>query len=200
MPKMVQGEENHRNQILSRKHSRHFVCRTGLTRLQFDSFLYKQGLDIHHIQLHKDRERYPTETEPEYEEYRYRPQPWPSDAPFPTSQVWHYLNHPEDCGTSGAAMDMLPIRIKGPIASQKRAFGMHLEERYSIWAILLPSLILALLVLVPTGWFIADWLRSHPNDLQNAVVPMTIAVSILTLVLNMLISLLMFRWTVSDAG
>lgn len=136
--------------------------------------------------------------EPEFCDYRYRPQPWPTDAPFPRSEVWHYLNHPEDCGTSAGAMDMLPIRIKGPITSRTRAFGMHLEERYSIWAILLPSLLLATLVFVPTGWFISDWLHQNPNDLQNATVPMTVAVSALTLVLNMLISLLMFRWTVSD--
>lgn len=163
---------------------------------QFRSFLFKQALDFHYIDLHKDKERYPEELDPEYGDYCYKPQPWPADTPFPRNEVWHYLNHPEDCGTSIYAKDMLPIRTKGPIASHTRAFGMHLEERYSILAILLPSFILALLFLAPTGWVVGYWLHGHPNDLQNAVVPVNLAVSVFTLLINAHISLLIFRWTV----
>jgi hypothetical protein len=95
---------------------------------------------------------------------------------------------------------MLPVRTKGPITSRTRAFGLHLEERYSVLAILLPSLILALLILAPSGWFIEFWLRRHPNDLQNAAVPINLAVSALTMAINIPISLLIFRWTIMGSG
>ena len=157
-------------------------------------------MNVHYIDLHKDKERYPGELDPEYVDYCYKPQPWPADTPFPRNEVWHYLNHPGDCGTSANVKDMLPIRIKGPITSHTRAFGMHLEERYSILAILLPSLSLALLLLAPTGWFVGFWLDRHPNDLQNATVPVSLAVSALTLVINIPISLLVFRWTILGLG
>ena len=92
---------------------------------------------------------------------------------------------------------MLPVRIKGPITSRNRAFGMHLEERYSILAIILPAFVLILVILVPSSWFFPFWLARHPNDLQNAAVPVTVAMSVLTLVMNIPISLLVFRWTVA---
>jgi hypothetical protein len=74
---------------------------------------------------------------------------------------------------------------------------MHLEERYSILAIILPAFILLLLTLVPCTWFFPFWLANHPDDLQNASVPVNVAMSVLALVMNLPISLLIFRWTVT---
>jgi hypothetical protein len=162
---------------------------------QFNSFLFKKDQNVHHVELHKDKERYPILSDPEYHDYQYRPQPWPDDLSFPGQEVWYYLNNLADCGTSVSLKDRLPIRVKGPIASQTRAFGLHFEEHYSVWIILFPSFVVALLFLVPTGWFVRHWMGLHPGDLQGAAVPASLGVAMLSLVINMHMSLLMFRWT-----
>lgn len=81
-----------------------------------------------------------------------------------------------------------------------RAIGMHLEARHSILAILLPSFVIALLLFALSGWFIVFWLDRHPNDLQNAAVPANFVVAALSLVLNIPITLLFFRWTLIGSG
>lgn len=90
---------------------------------------------------------------------------------------------------------MLPIRVKGPIVPRSRAFGMHVEERYSVLAIFAPVFVLFLLTVGATLWFIPLWLNKHPDDLQNATVPIMVAFTVVGLLVQLLVSLLIFRWT-----
>lgn len=102
--------------------------------------------------------------------------------------------YPEDCGTSSDLKDMLPTRLKGSIAPRSRAFGMHIEERYSILAIFIPALIVVVVTLGATLCFIPYWLKEHPGDLQNAAIPITVAFTVVGILLQLLISPLLFRW------
>lgn len=113
----------------------------------------------------------------------------------------HYLRDPTRCGEDHKVKGILPIRTKGEIdKSDMRAFGIHFEERYSIWIVLLPSALLALLVLVPAAWFFWYWLNFHPGDLQNASVPLIVGLSVLTFATSIPVSLLTFRWTILEKG
>ncbi|KAF4996921.1 hypothetical protein FDECE_12244 [Fusarium decemcellulare] len=159
---------------------------------QFDSFLFKGSLDRHFIDIHKDRERYPDASDPEY---RYSPRPWPFEVPYPSRELWHYFMHPEDCGTSTEMNQMLPIRVSDAIPHRIRAFGIHIEERYSVLTIFLPAFLMILLTFLATLWFIPAWLKNHPHDLQNATVPITLTFTVIGCFIQLLVSLLLFRWT-----
>jgi hypothetical protein len=102
--------------------------------------------------------------------------------------------HPADCGTSTDLNKMLPIRIKDA-TSRIRAFGIHIEERYSVLAIFIPAFIMVLLTLGATLWFIPPWLNDHPGDLQNATVPVMVAFTVVGFFVQFFVSLLIFRWT-----
>lgn len=135
----------------------------------------------------------------EYEDYSYKPRPWPSEAPYPSHEAWHYFMHPEDCGTSAELKEILPIRVKGCITSHCRAFGMHIDERYSVLAIFIPAFIVVLLTLGAALWFIPLWLNRHPDDLVNATVPVMMALTVVGILVQLLASLLIFRWTASES-
>jgi hypothetical protein len=87
--------------------------------------------------------------DPEFKDYRYRPRPWPSETPYPSHEVWHYFNHPEDCGTSTDLKEMLPTPFKGPIAPRSRVFSVDIKERYSTLAIFIPAFLMFLLLGLP---------------------------------------------------
>lgn len=166
-----------------------FCCKY-LIRLQFDSFLYKSALNLHYISVHRDQERYPQPSNPEYPEYRFRP----VGAPYPSNEVWHFFQNPADCGTSTYLTEILPVRMQCGLGSRARAFGIHIEEAYSIWAIVVPSCIVVLVTLGATLWFAPLWLHTHPDDLQNATVPITAVFTIVGSLLQIVVSLIMFRW------
>lgn len=84
---------------------------------------------------------------------------------------------------------MLPARVASDLKTHRRAFGIYVQEQYSVWAIFLPVVGLTCIMLVATLWFIKD----HKDDLQTAIVPFTVASSIGTLVVNVAVSLLLFR-------
>ena len=141
-------------------------------------------------------ERYPKEVDPEYDEYFYSPRPWPLETrPYPNSELWYYFKNPEDCATATKLNKKLPARISNIIASDARAFGIHIEERYSALAIFIPALTLLLLTLGATFWFAPLWLNNHPGDLQNATVPLMAAFTVVGVFVQLLVSLLIFRWT-----
>lgn len=141
------------------------------------------------VHIHKDMQRYPLESDPEYHEYRYFPRPWPAQLPFPDREICWYFLHPEDCGTSSSLNQMLPARVGDDLVTHRRAFGIYIEELYSLWAIFIPVLLLSSMLLGATLWFI----KGHTDDLQTAIVPFTVASSIGTLVINVSVSLLLFR-------
>jgi hypothetical protein len=134
-------------------------------------------------------------SDPEYGDYRYSPQPWPSGVPYPSREVWHYFMHPADCGTSRELNKMLPVRVEDATTSRIRAFGIHIEERYSALAIFIPASVMVLLTLGSTLWFIPAWLKNHSGDLQNATVPVIVAFTVVGSLVQLSVSLLIFRWT-----
>ena len=159
--------------------------------VQFHSFLQRETEEDKQllIHIHKDQERYPLKSDPEYNDYRFAPRPWPAALPFPTREIFWYFLHPEDCGTSSSLNQMLPVRLGDDLVTHGRAFGIYFEELYSLWAIFIPVVVLSSLLLGATLWFI----RGHTDDLQTAIVPFTVASSIGTLVINVAVSLLLFR-------
>ncbi|KAJ2999064.1 hypothetical protein NUW58_g123 [Xylaria curta] len=172
---------------------------TGYTRVysksSFDSFLFKNSLNLYYISVHRDQERYPQAADPEYIEYRFQPRPWPTGALYPSNEVWYYFRNPDDCGTSTDLNQILSVRIQGRLGSRARAFGIHIEEAYSVWAILVPSFVVVSVTLAATAWFIPLWLSTHPGDLQNATVPITVVFTVVGSLLQVVISLVIFRWT-----
>lgn len=120
---------------------------------------------------------------------------------LPKMKVWHYLNHPEHCGTSKSIRKELPLRIRGEVEkSGVRAFGIHFEERPSVLMILVPVAIVALAVLITGVWYFIDSLNRNPDDLQNASVPLMIGMSFLAFAAAIPVSLLTFRWTMIEHG
>jgi hypothetical protein len=101
---------------------------------------------------------------------------------------------PADCGTSTDLNKMLPVRIKDA-ATRTRAFGVHIDERYSVLTIFVPALVMVLLTLGATLWFIPLWLSNHPGDLQNATVPVVLSFTVVGFFVQFFASLLIFRWT-----
>lgn len=163
--------------------------------VQFKSFLYKESLDRHYVHLHKDKERYPGESDPEYMEYRFNPRPWPPETPYPGHEVCWYFLHPEDCGTSKELKEMLPVRIKGSNITRCTAFGIYVEERYTFWVVFVPAVVIVVITLGSTLWFLPVWLKEHPTDLQNATIPVMLAVSVVSIVSNIMVSLFVVRIT-----
>ena len=115
--------------------------------------------------------------------------------PYPGREAFWYFLHPEDCGTSSELQNKLPVRTNGALETQCRAFGVFVEQRYSAWAILLPTVLIILVTIGSTTWFIPAWLLDHPGDLQNATVPFTMTVTLMSTLVNILVSLFLFRIT-----
>lgn len=145
--------------------------------------------------MHRDKERYPEIKDPEYPDYN---SPWPPEELFPGSEVFYYWQDPEECGTAANLKKLLPIRLKGQIRAQTRAFGMHIVEHPNFWINFLPYFCLYLLVLVGTGVFMGHWLVQKPGDVQNAFVSVMIGIGVLTIVMPMWASFLMFKMTVAS--
>lgn len=137
-------------------------------------------------------------TDPQFAEYLYNPRPWPDERPLPNAEFWHFFMHPEDCGTSTYLNDTLPTRLNGPIEGNRViGFGVHIVERYSVLVIfVLPSIVTILVLLAPTLWFFKPWLTAHPDDLQNAAVPFSMVSGPLFFLLNMVVTVALFRFTV----
>jgi uncharacterized membrane protein YidH (DUF202 family) len=91
--------------------------------------------------------------------------------------------------------EKLPVRIKGALETQCRAFGIFVEEQYSAWAIVIPTLLVMALSIGASLWFLPVWLESHQDDMQNASIPVTLAVALATVFVNLLVSLILFRMT-----
>jgi hypothetical protein len=155
--------------------------------LQFKTFLYKEELQRHHVDIHKDKERYP---EKGNDEYNFKLE----DGWFPNGEAWYFFMHPEECGTSKALQEMLPKRKKDE--SNPKIYGLYIEQRHSVWQIFVPALLVILLTLSATIWFLPLWLKEHPGDLQNATVPLFLALTVVGLVLQLSMSLIIFRWSI----
>lgn len=158
--------------------------------MQFNSFLYKNHCHI--IDVHKDAERYPHH---EDTDYTFMPRPWPSEIPFPSRELWYYFMRPDDCGTSTALNKMLPIKVVESSHSRMTAFGIFIEEGHSVIALCIPPLIIFLFTISATFWFVPQWLKEHPDDLQNATTPTITALTVVSFPIQLFISVLLFRWT-----
>lgn len=169
-----------------------------IVAIQFRSFHFKESLKRHHVDIDKDRERYPMKDESEYHSYKYEPSPWQDGTPCPclSGEAWYFLQHPDECGTSRLLNDTLPVRRHGTTGSRFTAWGLYIEQRHSVLAIFIPTLAMIVATLSATLWFVKPWLEDHPGDLQNATVPVIVAVTTLSMLLQLLTSLLVFRWSV----
>ena len=154
-------------------------------------------MKLHFVSIHKDKQRYPLESDPEYNDYVYAPNPWPLDMrEFPRNELWYFFSHPTACGTSTHLTRSLPAHTKGGMPEPRaRAFGIHIGEQYSLWAIFLPVCVLVSVTLGVSLWFVPVWLRDHLEDLQGAAMPAGVTTGVATCLLQVLISLLVFRWT-----
>ncbi|CAI6282786.1 unnamed protein product [Periconia digitata] len=170
---------------------------TGIKFYRFKSFLHSSLRNRHYIDIHRDHERYPCKSDPEYTEYTFQPRPWPCDSQYPGGEVCFFFHNPSECGTSSILKETLPVRTTGPIKTRCRAFGIYVEERYSFWALVVLALAMVIFTLGVTMWFVPEWLRDHPGDLQNATVPVMLAVSVVSIFSNLLVSLFVVRMSSS---
>jgi hypothetical protein len=90
---------------------------------------------------------------------------------------------------------MLPKRNKDEPRSGTTVYGLYIEQRHSVWQIVIPVVAVLGLTLGGTLWFIRPWLRSHPDDLQGATVPVFLAFTVVQFILTLLTTLVVFRWS-----
>ncbi|KAF4447041.1 cyclin-dependent kinase complex component, partial [Fusarium albosuccineum] len=178
--------------------SRGWKRATGIKFYRFQSFHFKPSLKRRYVVVDKDKERYPEEGDPEYVSYNYDPRPWEDGKPCPclSGEAWFFFKNPDECCSSKQLNRALPVRLNDTNDSRITAWGIHIEQRHSAWAILIPAIALAIVTLAATFWFIPRWLKDHPGDLQNATVPAILAFSVMQLLIQLLASLLIFRWSV----
>lgn len=136
--------------------------------------------------------------DPDYDSYKYEPSPWQDGTPCPclSGEAWYFFQHPDECGTSRFLNDTLPVRLHATTGSGFTAWGLYIEQRHSVLAIFVPTLAMIVATLGATLWFVKPWLKDHPGDLQNATIPVIVAVTTLSMLLQLLTSLLVFRWSV----
>ncbi|KAF4983474.1 hypothetical protein FDECE_17298 [Fusarium decemcellulare] len=178
--------------------SRGWKRATGVKFYRFQSFHFKPSLKRRYVVVDKDKERYPEEADPEYVSYKYDPRPWEDGKTCPclSGEAWFFFKNPDECCNSNQLNRALPVRLKDTNDSRITAWGIHIEQRHSAWVIFIPAIALALITLAATFWFIPQWLKDHPGDLQNATVPAVIAFGVMQLFIQLLVSLLIFRWSV----
>lgn len=166
--------------------------------MQFQSFHFKGSLKRHYIVIDKDKERYPMKEEPDYHNYRYDPNPWQYGTPCPclSGEAWYFFQNPDECCTSRILNSTLPVRLSATTSSRITAWGLYVEQRHSVLAIFIPTAAMVVVTLGATLWFVKPWLDSHPGDLQNAAVPVTVATTVVGMFLQLLTSLLVFRWSI----
>ena len=73
---------------------------------------------------------------------------------------------------------------------------MHIEQRYSVLIIAISASITFLVTIAATLWFVFWWLEQHPDDLQNATVPISLAMATITSFVSTAVCLILFRWSV----
>ncbi|CAN9155528.1 unnamed protein product [Alternaria alternata] len=163
---------------------------TGVKFYRFRSFISKEKRR-YRVDIHRETEEYPPETDKTYE--------WKLEDEdgkmYPNGETWHFLNNPEDCGTSAVLKEMLPKKIKDENKSRMTMYGIYIEQQHSVWQIFIPVLLVLGLTLGGTLWFIFPWLKDHPGDLQNATVPVMLALAVVQFILTFLTSLIIFRWS-----
>ncbi|KZL78246.1 cyclin-dependent protein kinase complex component [Colletotrichum tofieldiae] len=171
---------------------------TGLRFHRFQSFHFKQLLKRRHIVVHDDKERYPREADPEYRKYDYCPRPWEDgkDLPCSSGEAWYFYNNPDECCNSTQLNQSLPKRLEDTGQSRLTGWGIHVQQRYSILVIFVPVMIVTGITLIATLWFIPYWLETHQDDLQNATVPVMLALTTVQFILQFLVSLVVFRWSI----
>lgn len=139
-------------------------------------YRWSRRLDCYRVELDKVQERYPTSADTDYKPV------WPNNRPFPNGQTLHYLEHPDDCGTSSWLNKKLPVRLTKPPKPDADdmtdpsfvAFGIHVEQGLNVCVLALFLVLIFIVVFGGTIWLIPWWLNSHPDDLQNATVPIVV--------------------------
>jgi hypothetical protein len=174
---------------VSRSPHPHLPC---VYNSKFRSFLYKPERR-HHIELYRDRERYPHEDDKDYK-WKLGYDCQEGDHHYPNGEAWYFFSRPGDCGNSTALRDMLPKRRRDK-AGTGEMYGLYIEQRHSVWQIVIPIVVVLVLTLSGTLWFIVPWLKDHPDDLQGATVPVFLALTVIQFILTLLTTLVVFRWS-----
>jgi len=164
---------------------------------QFHGFHMKQPLKRRYVVIDKDKERYPVQVEPEYPNYNYNPRPWNEGdlCPCLSGEAWYFFRNPDDCCSSKVLNNRLPVRLNDTADARIKAWGIYIEQRPSIIPIFCPVIVITLLGLIATVWFIPQWLGNHPDDLQNSTVPLIVFFTVAGFFLQSLVSLFIFRWS-----
>lgn len=142
-----------------------------------------------------DKQRYPDKAHSEFPNYTYNPSSWEDGHPCPSGETWFFFNHPDLCGTSKCLNDALPVRLGDSAESRITAWGVHIEQRYSVLIIAIPASIVFFVTIAATLWFVFWWLEQHPDDLQNATVPISLAMATVTSFVSTAVCLVLFRWS-----
>lgn len=87
-----------------------------------------------------------------------------------------YFEHPSCAGTSGDILEHFPKRTNGLITQLRGDdWGLHACEYLSYFR----YRIMCCLVLMGPFLFFVYWLVEHPNDLQNAAIPIALAMALI---------------------
>lgn len=104
--------------------------------------------------------------------YEYRPAK--GVPPVESRLLMEYFEDPSCAGTSAFTLEALPRKTNGEMTQLERyGWGLHACEHLSFFRIT----ILYLAILAWPVWFLMDWLEKHPGDLQNASVPLFLALA-----------------------
>ncbi len=86
------------------------------------------------------------------------------------------------------------MRLADTSESNIVAWGVHVEQRWSFLVIFIPVMTVILATVGATLWFVFWWLEHHPDDLQGATVPITLAIAVTTPFISTAVCLVLFRW------
>lgn len=150
------------------------------------------------MELDRAEQRYPEP--PQDKDYKFTPKPWKKTSLLPTTETLHYLEHPEESGTTSQISKKLPVRLTDipkadafdETGDAFEAFGIHIEQALPVRTLALSLVFIFVLVFGSTIWFIPFWLNNHPDDLQNATVPLVVTSAIVLSVTSITLAVLFF--------
>jgi hypothetical protein len=103
---------------------------------------------VHHVRVFREEEVLPI-NHSEYNCEIYAD--WKEKDPLPSGELWYYFNDPKQCGTDLKLQKMLPKKINNDVVAWDTVYGMFLEQRHSVWQIVILNLLVLALTLGGTA-------------------------------------------------
>lgn len=120
-----------------------------------------------------ETEELPLHTNPDYD---YIPKPPEKPLTLLVVEFLHYFQEPQCAGNATECLELMPKRVVGKLAGGKRVTAWDLQPQENLPCL---GFGLSLIIVWPsTAAFASWWLAKHPNDLQNAFVPVNYATSL----------------------